>query len=257
MILRRLTKHVKDQNWFAVVLDFIIVVVGILIAFQITNWAAGRADDARAKTYLERLGSDINTDIITAQRKLKFWSQVSAYGTLGLDYAETGQANGKSDWQLLLAYFQASQVDEFFVTDTTYQEMRSAGELSLIKDETLRETLGNYYALSGNYTLTERPRYREHVRGKIPIRMQSYIWTNCYNTDVVGEQTMLECEDSFNAEDVKRTVETLSSNQALMEELRYWMSTLQIASIISQDSINIAQSTRALIDSELGQGTTQ
>jgi hypothetical protein len=39
MILRRLTKHVKGQNWFAVGLDFVIVVVGILIAFQITNWA--------------------------------------------------------------------------------------------------------------------------------------------------------------------------------------------------------------------------
>jgi hypothetical protein len=256
MLLRRITKHVKGQNWFAVFVDFFIVVVGILIAFQITNWAADGADDARAKTYLQRLGSDINTDITNAQRKLKFWSQVSAYGTLGLNYAETGQTNGKSDWQLLLAYFQASQVDEFFVTDTTYQEMRSAGELSLIKDVTLRETLGNYYALSVNYTLTERPRYREHVRGKIPIRMQSYIWTSCYDTDAVGEQTMLECDASFDVEDVKSIVETLSSDQILMEELRYWISTLQIAAIINQNNINTAQSASALINSELGRGTT-
>ncbi len=45
MILRRLTQHVNDQNWFAVVLDFIIVVAGILIAFQITNWSAARQDN--------------------------------------------------------------------------------------------------------------------------------------------------------------------------------------------------------------------
>ena len=45
MILRRLTKHVKDQNWFAVALDFVIVVAGILIAFQITNWSAARQDN--------------------------------------------------------------------------------------------------------------------------------------------------------------------------------------------------------------------
>ena len=38
MFLHRITKHVKDQNWFAVALDFVIVVAGILIAFQITNW---------------------------------------------------------------------------------------------------------------------------------------------------------------------------------------------------------------------------
>ncbi|MGJ8558969.1 MAG: DUF6090 family protein [Litorimonas sp.] len=255
MILRRLTKHVNDQNWFAVALDFFIVVVGILIAFQITTWNENRSDDARAETYLERLNSDITTDIINARRKLEFWSQVSAYGTRGLDYAETGQANGQSDWQLLLAYFQASQVDEFFVTDTTYQEMRSAGELSLIKGEALRETLGNYYALSGNAVLTELPRYREHVRGKIPIGMQSYIWTHCYDTDAVGEQTMLACDASFDAANVRRIVETLSSDDTLMEELRYWISTLQIASIISQDSINSAQKASALIGSELDRGT--
>jgi hypothetical protein len=254
MLLRRMTQHVKDQNWFAVGLDFIIVVFGVYIGIQLGNWNAGRADDARATTYLERLSSDINTDLLNARRKLEFWSQVSDYGTRALDYAETGDANGQSDWQLLLAYFQASQLDEFIVTNTTYQEMKSAGELSLVKDETLRETLGNYYALSGNYVLTERPRYREQVRGIIPLRMQSYIWINCYDTDAVGQQTMLDCEATFNAEDVKRVVETLSGDDALMAQLRYWISTLQIAAIISEDSINSAQSASALIDSALSRG---
>lgn len=31
MLLRSLTKHVKAQNWFAVGLDFLIVVVGVFI----------------------------------------------------------------------------------------------------------------------------------------------------------------------------------------------------------------------------------
>ena len=44
MILRRITKHVKDQNWFAVGLDFFIVLAGILIAFQITNWNEAKSE---------------------------------------------------------------------------------------------------------------------------------------------------------------------------------------------------------------------
>jgi hypothetical protein len=40
MILRSLTKHIKEQNWFAVLLDLFIVVLGILLAFQVTNWNA-------------------------------------------------------------------------------------------------------------------------------------------------------------------------------------------------------------------------
>jgi uncharacterized protein YjeT (DUF2065 family) len=45
MILRRLTIHIKEQNWFAVALDFVIVVFGILIAFQITNWREAQQDN--------------------------------------------------------------------------------------------------------------------------------------------------------------------------------------------------------------------
>ena len=35
MLLRSITKHVREQNWFAVALDFFIVVVGIITAFPI------------------------------------------------------------------------------------------------------------------------------------------------------------------------------------------------------------------------------
>jgi hypothetical protein len=59
VLLRRMTDHVKAQNWFAVGLDFLIVVFGILIAFQITNWREGRQRDAREHAYLERLHTDI------------------------------------------------------------------------------------------------------------------------------------------------------------------------------------------------------
>lgn len=50
MLLRSVTKHIKEQNWFAVGLDFLIVVIGILIAFQITNWSQMRDD---ADSYLD------------------------------------------------------------------------------------------------------------------------------------------------------------------------------------------------------------
>jgi hypothetical protein len=59
MILRRISEHVKAQNWFAVVLDFVIVVSGILIAFQITSWNEVRATRASERDYLERLHSDV------------------------------------------------------------------------------------------------------------------------------------------------------------------------------------------------------
>ena len=42
MILRRITEHVKAQNWFAVGLDFVIVVIGVGVAMFGQQWLSDR-----------------------------------------------------------------------------------------------------------------------------------------------------------------------------------------------------------------------
>ena len=44
MILRRLIEHVRAQNWTAVALDFVIVVMGVFIGIQVANWNGERAE---------------------------------------------------------------------------------------------------------------------------------------------------------------------------------------------------------------------
>ena len=63
MLLRRITQHVKDQNWFAVALDFVIVVAGILIAFQITEWNEARADRQKEVAFFERVLENLQSDL--------------------------------------------------------------------------------------------------------------------------------------------------------------------------------------------------
>jgi len=42
MILARLSSAIRAQNWFAVVLEFVIVIAGVVIGFQITARNAER-----------------------------------------------------------------------------------------------------------------------------------------------------------------------------------------------------------------------
>ncbi len=63
MILRRITKHVRTQNWFAVALDFFIVIVGILIAFQITNCSVSREDRRVYDEAFERVIVEMNRNL--------------------------------------------------------------------------------------------------------------------------------------------------------------------------------------------------
>ncbi|WP_323761932.1 hypothetical protein [Maricaulis sp.] len=59
MILARLTAAIREQSWFAVVLEFVIVVAGVLLAFQISAWSGERADRAYARDILDRLHAEL------------------------------------------------------------------------------------------------------------------------------------------------------------------------------------------------------
>jgi hypothetical protein len=56
MLLRSITKHVKEQNWFAVALDFVIVVFGVGAALLAQQWLSNeqqRTDMRLAETLLQ------------------------------------------------------------------------------------------------------------------------------------------------------------------------------------------------------------
>ncbi|WP_425411072.1 hypothetical protein [Hyphococcus sp.] len=59
MLLRRITEHVKTQNWTAVALDFVIVVVGVFIGLQGQNWVDENNRRIGEQRYLERLHGEI------------------------------------------------------------------------------------------------------------------------------------------------------------------------------------------------------
>jgi hypothetical protein len=63
MPLRRITEHVKAQNWTAVALDFFIVVVGVFIGIQVANWNDARGDRAEYERALARLSVEIDSNL--------------------------------------------------------------------------------------------------------------------------------------------------------------------------------------------------
>mgnify|MGYP000102433736 FL=1 len=252
MILRRLSQSLKEQNWTAIVIEFILLVSGVFLGIQVANWNAARVDASRATAYLERIRDDINADLSNYQNRISFWSGVSAYGVKGLTYAETGDAKNATQWDLLLAYFQSSQVAEFYTTDATFEELKSAGELGLIKDTRFRYELSQYYSLGFNPLLTERPRYREHVRGIIPLEVQTYIWTACYSTSTLSVQKMLPCKSPLDEKAAAVIVDTIRNDKTLMAELRYWMSGMHVAALFANARIERATAVRNAIDTKLG-----
>jgi hypothetical protein len=59
MILRRLTKHVNDQNWFAVFIDFRMVVFGVYIGVWIGGFQESRSILQKQRLVVEALRQDM------------------------------------------------------------------------------------------------------------------------------------------------------------------------------------------------------
>ncbi len=59
MILRRMANGIRQQDWFTVVLEVLIVVVGIFIGLQVDDWNEARKEQALARDYLARLIFDV------------------------------------------------------------------------------------------------------------------------------------------------------------------------------------------------------
>lgn len=247
MVVRRIFESIQTRNISYLAVELIIVIVGVFIGIQVSNWNDERIERSRAHSYLERIRDDLDADVHNFHDRLAFWQKVSGYGELGLHYATTGDSRNASQWDLLLAYFQASQLAEFYTTRSTYDELKSGGELGLIDNLALRGQLARYYTEADNPVLTERPAYREHIRGLIPLRIQNYIWEQCYSSRDFG-QTLLECEAPINTEEAAALVATISENEQLISELRYWMSTMRVAQLIGNERTELAQRLRNTVD---------
>ena len=79
MLLRRITQHVKDQNWFAVGIDFIIVALGVFMGLQVSNWNDARAEQTLRSEYLAQLTEDLQADIAEAADTERYaWTRAAA-----------------------------------------------------------------------------------------------------------------------------------------------------------------------------------
>jgi hypothetical protein len=58
MLMRRLLAHLRNENWFAVVLDLLVVIVGLFLGLQIDTWWEAQKDARLEAAYLLDIRED-------------------------------------------------------------------------------------------------------------------------------------------------------------------------------------------------------
>jgi hypothetical protein len=71
MIFRRLAAHLREQNWAAISIEFVLLVVGVFLGIQVANWNEDRQDRQAEQRYLRELVRDLRSDTRGLQGRLE------------------------------------------------------------------------------------------------------------------------------------------------------------------------------------------
>jgi hypothetical protein len=138
----------KTSKYFKYAIgEIVLVVIGILIALQINNWNETRKSSIQEKIYLERLVKE------NLQNLESFKNEIYNI-TLGVESIEVLSAalknNSISDSLLIAAahnFFKYGSIYHNFTSSTsTFDDLSSTGNLTLISNSSLRDRIVKHYA---------------------------------------------------------------------------------------------------------------
>ena len=162
MILRRVIEHFRKQEWTAIAIDFLTVVVGVFVGLQVNNWNAARADHAKERIFLASLANDIRNDIAEID-EINRVSTFRLSAMLHLIEEASGatipqlldSARGKIELEAAPAYDpddpKTIGVAMFILTTLdgnrlAYDTMVNTGGIGVIRDRALLRRIQAYYA---------------------------------------------------------------------------------------------------------------
>ncbi len=167
MILSRLKAAIREQNWFAVVLEFFIVVMGVVIGFQISAWGQDRADRDREQTYLTQLAADLReTEQILANRDERM-ARSTHHNTdqlmLSFGQAQRPPRNSVSQWLQGIFYTAAPNP-----VMGTVEALVASGDFGAIRDDSLRASILRYLDVAREW-MGDQFLYREEARERADL----------------------------------------------------------------------------------------
>ena len=145
MIPRRIVEHAKAQNWFAVMLDFFIVVLGVFIGIEVAGWNQARQDRREERRYYGQLLVDLRADLETFSRAEKLTNIYDEAAQLVIDRLGGNAPPRASPGRMAVAIHKAGWIYIPYASRGTYNELVSTGNLGLLRNPELKSEIANYY----------------------------------------------------------------------------------------------------------------
>lgn len=152
MLLRRVMQHVRDENWFAVGIDFVIVVVGVFIGIQVANCNEAWRDRQSEQEYLDRLRQELAVILPQAQSSgAGLADQMERLDELRA-FLASGEGRTAIDERHCIAVGRSHIYAATIFYPPTIKELISTGRILLIRDPAIRTAIMSFDQANADMT---------------------------------------------------------------------------------------------------------
>lgn len=153
-------------NWTNHFIELLVVVIGITIAFMLENWRQNSAYDELEQKYLNSLKSDLMSDKQLLDSTVSYVEKQNSI--LGEFVAEIRTGNViKQKAEEMIPQVLISH--GFAPKQATYQSITNSGNLDIINDYKLLESLASYYNSYDELTIKEKILYDYQLKFVLPF----------------------------------------------------------------------------------------
>lgn len=250
MILRRLAQHLREQNWTAITIEFVLLVLGVFLGIQVANWNEERVDREREHLLLVELRAELAETIRQIGIKKSAFAQIARSGERSIAFLDANADCGSDCWPVIVDFFHASQWQAIPVVLTTYDEMRRNG---WPRNRAIVDAAEDYARQTRQIALPldAPPAYRALVRGLIPLPVHGPYWRTCFELADGEEAYVEQCPPGVDSEISAAGVAAIRAHPDIYRTLTEWAGFANACSV-SFDGLNTsAARALALIDAEL------
>lgn len=134
---QRIAAALRDRDWTGIAIEFAVVTLGVLLAFQVDQWGQDRRQAKQERQFLERMWRESGQ----AMRENDWAIGLHARNRLAL----TRALNARDDQPALRQFAEFGcgfdSMPGLGFNDTSYQELSTSGGLNIVSDPQLRADL--------------------------------------------------------------------------------------------------------------------
>jgi hypothetical protein len=158
VIIQRLAGALREQNWFTVVLEVMIVVVGIFIGLQVDGWNEGRKKQQNIEAQLLRIADDAAVLVAETDRLIVNFDNRIARAQIALEVLDGTPLTEANILALERALEESYQLNEVEIDLPGLDTLMNTGDINQVADANARNAL---------LALTNKWRSRKTVIGHI------------------------------------------------------------------------------------------